>query len=227
MILITLLFFSFFSFCYLLHLFKKNNLCFVEKNLLNLQELKNWDSKNEDTILYLYYINEGSENSVFFIDIFNDCIRFSENWYFLNFKNEGFYKNGELTITNYTKFKITKLINRFIFNFDSSHTKKLNIIETNNIDFSFNKNNKKICTNSNDIYKEILHSLNSNDLKNLISEYVNLLDINYFNEKIYLSKYYPKIIYFRGRIIKINNIKYLKIELMTDEISKLTNYFYL
>lgn len=226
MIVITLLFFSFLSFCYILYLCKKYNFRFIEKNLINFEELKNLDSKNEDTIIYLYYINKSFDNSVFFIDIFNNTRRFTENWYFFNLKKEGFFKNGELTITNCIKFKITKIINRFIFNLDSIYH-KLNIIETNNIDFSFNKNNKKLCLNSNDIYKEILHSLNSSYIKDLMSEYVNLLDINFFDEKIYLSKYYPEIIYLKGRIIKTNNIKYLKIELITDDINKLTNYFYL
>lgn len=226
MFVISLLFFSFLSFYYLMYLCRKINLCFIEKNLINLEELKNLDSKNEDTILYLYYINKGFDNSVFLIDIFKNSTCFTENWYFLNLKKTGFFTNGELTITNYNKFKITKLINRFIFNLDSIY-QKLNIIETKNIDFNFNNNKKKLCLNSHDIYKEIIDSLNSSVIKNLISKYLNLFDINFFDEKIYLSKYYPGIIYLKGRIIKTNNIKYLKIEFITDDISKLTNFFYL
>lgn len=226
MITITFLFLSFLLFCYLLWLCKKNNLRFIEKNLLNLKELKNLDFKNEDTILYLYYVNDTSNKSVFFIDIFNDNKQFTENLYFLNSKKAGFFKDGELTITNYSKFGITNLINRFIFNLNSIYP-KVNMIETNNINFHYNKNIKKLCIDSNDIYKEILYSLNSCNIKDSILKFVDLPNFKFVDEKIYLSKYYPEIIYLKGRITKINNIKYLNIELVTDEISKLTNYFYL
>lgn len=226
MIIIILLFFSFLSFCYILYLCKKYNIRFIEKNLINLEELKNLDSLSQDTILHFYCNNQTYKKSIFFIDIFNDYIRLSENWYFLNLKKEGFFKCDEFTITNCSKFKITNLINRFIFNLNSIYP-KINIIETNNIDFCYNKNPKKLCINSHVIYKEILESLNHCDIKDFMSKYINLFDINFFDEKIYLSKYYPKVIYLKGRIIKTNNIKYLKIELITDDINKLTNYFYL